>query len=418
LNPSPFYRWYVVGLTLVNQAVSVGILVYSFALFVVPWLEAFSVSRGQIMVAIFLMQLLGGMISPIVGRFLDVYSIRYMVVIGAVCMSTGLLLSSLVDAFWQIILLHTVLLPLGMALCGTLSSQTLVGKWFTTQRGIAIGVSAAGTSLGGFLFPLLTAELITGVDWRTTLQILGVLAFVVLVPLNLIVLRVHPPQTPAADKDSILPQHKLWNTKEILTTRMFWIPIAGLLPINAAFAAVQFNLGAYMTDLGFTQTFAAQLISVGALSMIVGKFIFGGLGDRADHRLLFWSMALCLAFALVLYQNQPGQVELMIAAILQGIATGGVMPMTGNAYAARFGTRSFGRVLGFVNMFTMMGSVGSLLSGWLFDLTQTYDHVFALLLGALVPCAIIIFWLPRVEHDPGLSTTQGRSRRTQGYYHH
>ena len=80
----PFYRWLIVGLTLVNQGISVGILVYSFALFVVPWLETFGVSRGEIMVAIFLMQFLGGLISPVVGRFLDLYSMRWLIIGGAV----------------------------------------------------------------------------------------------------------------------------------------------------------------------------------------------------------------------------------------------------------------------------------------------------------------------------------------------
>ena len=68
--------------------------------------------------------------------------------------------------------------------------------------------------------------------------------------------------------------------------------------------------------------------------------------------------------------------------------------MMGNVYAARFGTLSFGKVLGFVNMFTMMGSFGSLASGWLFDLTGNYDPVFWLLLMLLVPSVTIMFWLP------------------------
>ena len=159
-------------------------MVYSFALFVVPWLETFSVTRGQVMVAIFFAQILSGMLSPLIGRLLDQYSIRNMIVFGSVCITVGLLASSVASEFWQIILIHATFLPLGMALCGTLSSQTLVGKWFTSSRGIAIGISAAGTSIGGFLFPLVTAELIGDFDWRSAMQILGVLAFVVLVPLT------------------------------------------------------------------------------------------------------------------------------------------------------------------------------------------------------------------------------------------
>ena len=51
-----FYGWNVVALTLVNQAVSVGICIYSFALFVVPWLDEFGVSRSEVMFAAVAMQ--------------------------------------------------------------------------------------------------------------------------------------------------------------------------------------------------------------------------------------------------------------------------------------------------------------------------------------------------------------------------
>jgi MFS family permease len=189
----------------------------------------------------------------------------------------------------------------------------------------------------------------------------------VLVPINLIVLRVKPPTPDTANAHSIDPLHRIWCSREVLSTRIFWIPIAGLIPINFAFSAVQFNLGAYVSDLGFTQSFVAQLISIGSISMIIRKFLFGGLTDRVDHRFLFWSMSLFLCAALLLYQGIPDRAELLAAAILQGIASGGIMPMMGNTYASRFGTQSFGRVLGLAYLFTMIASFGSLLAGWLFN---------------------------------------------------
>ena len=96
----------------------------------------------------------------------------------------------------------------------------------------------------------------------------------------------------------------------------------------------------------------------------------------------------------MLYSGAPSRVDLYIAAIMQGVATGGVMPMMGNVYASRFGTMSFGRVLGMVTLFTMLGSSGSLLSGWMFDLTQTYDYVFWFLIVFQIPCVVIMYWLP------------------------
>ena len=392
---SPHYRWLVVALTVLNQAISVGILIYSFALFVVPWLDEFEVSRGQLMIAIFLLQMTVGFASPVLGRWLDTYSIRVLVVAGGVATGLGLFALSQATAFWQIVVIHMTLLPLGMVLCGTLASQTIVSKLFTENRGVAIGVSAAGTSLGGFVFPLITAALIAQFGWQTTLIVLSLSAFLLLVPANLWILRIPPPaprSVRAGDEDHI--DARVWADREILSTRMFWIPVAALMPMNAAFGGVQFNLGAYVSDLGFEQAFAAQLIAITSLGMIGGKFLFGWLGDRVDHRRLYWGMAVSLALAMGLYLGAPDAAELRFAALLQGIATGGVMPMMGIVYSSRFGTLAFGKVLGYVNLFLMMGSFGSILSGWLFDVTGSYDYAFLTFLALVLPCAVAMYWLP------------------------
>ena len=394
MSVPPHYRWLIVFTTLINQAFSVGILIYSFALFVVPWLEEFSVSRGQIMLAIFALQVSVGLVSPLLGRLLDSRSLRWLFIGGVLCTSSGLLLLSQATAFWQVLLIHATLLPIGMVLCGTLASQTLVSKWFTTNRGMAIGLSAMGTSLGGFVFPLVTSSLLAMFAWQGTLMFHAALCLLVLLPLNYLVLSVEPPVRELDTGSDVSLDNRVWTTPEILKTRMFWLPIVGLVPINAAFGGVQFNLGAYVSDLGMTQGFAAQLIAVTAISMIVGKFLFGSLGDRMDHRHLYWLMFMFMSAALLMYMGDPGRSELFVAAALQGMATGGVLPMMGIVYASRFGTLSFGRVVGLVNLFLMTGSFGSILSGWIFDVTGSYDMAFKSFLVCIIPAAIAIYWLP------------------------
>ena len=388
------YRWYIVATTLVNQAVSVGILIYCFALFAVPWLEQYSVSRGTAMLAIFSLQLVAGLSSPLLGRLLDQYPIKNLVIIGATCISTGLLSLSQATHFWQVALCYATLLPIGMVLSGTLASQSLVSKWFSSDRSMALGISAMGTSLGGFILPFVTIWLFDSYDVETTLIVLAILSFAILVPLNLVVLRVQPPAAPEPAENIASLDTKNWTSSAILTTRTFWIPVLGFIPVNAAFGGVQFNLGAYVGDLGFEQQIAAQLISITSISMIAGKFIFGSLGDKVDHRKLYWLMSVSLGLSLFLYQGAPGRIELTLAAALQGLATGGMLPMMGIMYASRFGTLSFGKVLGFVNLFLMIGSFGSLFSGWMFDTMQSYDYAFWTFFALLVPAAIAMRWLP------------------------
>ena len=395
------YRWYIVGLTLVNQALALGIMIYSFALFVVPWLDEYDVSRSTVMFAILAFQIMTGLLSPLIGQLLDQYAMRRLVLLGVVCMGVGLILLSLATKFWQIITVYLLVLPISMLLTGTLASQTMISKWFTSQRSFAIALSAIGTSIGGLLIPLVTAELIERYAWDGALMVLAVGSLVILIPLNFLILRVEPPRQDMTQQASAEPAQRIWTSKEILTSRAFWIPIVSLIPLNAAFGGVQFNLGAYMKDLGYLQAIAAQLISLTAFSMIVGKLFFGAMGDRVDHRVLFWIMAVLQVSALMLYEGSPGLTALMIAAVLQGLSVGGVMPMMGIAYSARFGTLSFGKILGYVNLFMMVGSFGSILSGWIFDLTGSYDSAFWIFGLMVFPGVIATVFLPRVNQVSG-----------------
>ena len=240
----------------------------------------------------------------------------------------------------------------------------------------------------------MTAWLIGEQGWQGAYLVLAMLSLILLVPLNYLVLRHDPPILRLQASATSGVEMKTWTTRQILESWAFWIPVLALIPINAAFGGTQFNLGAYMSDLGYGQAVAAQLIAITSRAMIVGKLVFGSLGDRVDHRKRYWLMACLLLVSMYFYEGSPGRPALFLAASLQGFATGGVMPMMGIMYSSRFGTLSFGRVLGLVNLFLMIGSFGSILSGWIFDLTQSYDAAFQVFALLLLPGTIVMYFLP------------------------
>ena len=406
MSPSPYYRWKIVALTLVNQALTLGIMVYSFALFVVPWLDHFEIARSEVMVAILVFQVTTGLLSPVLGRLMDQFLMRRLVITGAVSMGLGLALLSEANQFWQVILIYSTLLPIGMLLCGTLASQTMISKWFTGDRGLAIGLSAMGTSVGGLIIPMIVIELIASHEWEGTLLILSVASTIILIPLNMIVLKFEPPTANYEPNRAQFLDSRTWTSQEILASKAFWIPVMALIPINAAFGGVQFNLGAYMADLGHDQSLAAKLIAVTSVMMISGKLFFGAMGDRVDHRKLYWIMTVLIVVALLFYEGSPEKLDLVIAAGIQGFATGGVMPMMGIIYSARFGTRSFGKVLGYVNLVIMLGSFGSIFSGWVFDRTHSYDMAFWFFIALILPGMVIMFFLPPLVAEHSRSTTK------------
>ena len=388
------YRWLVLGYTLVIQAVSVGILVYCFALFVVPWLEEFSASRRDVLLAISLLQLSTGIWSPLVGRAMDRMPMRFLVLSGVAMLIAGLLLASAATALWQILAIYATCFALAMALMGTLAAQTLVTKWFDDKRGFAIGISATGTNLGGIVFPWVAAGLLLDIGWRDTFVWLAATALVLAGPASWWVLRREPERSvPGVDNPR---SSQGWTTRGILGTRVFWIPLISIVPLNIAFSAVQFNIGAFAGDLGFGGA-AASLIMTCSVMMVVGKFFFGALGDRFDHRVLYWISAAFMISGLLQLRGQPDYSVTLAAIVCIGLSGGAILPMFALIFGSRFGVASFGRVMGLAMLGVTTGAVGPIIAGWMYDVTGSYDLAFLCSALLCVPGAALMAFLPKPD---------------------
>ncbi|MBX3707789.1 MAG: MFS transporter [Pseudomonadales bacterium] len=387
------YRWLVVGYTLLMQAVTVGVLIYCFALFALPWLEAFDAPRRDVMLAISLLQVGMGLVSPFAGRALDTLPMRGLLCVGTAAFAGGLWLVAHAGAWWQVLLVYALVFPFAMALTGTLASQTLVARWFRHRRGLAIGISAMGTNFGGMVFPFLVAGWLVGIGWRATLEWLALLGVVLILPLGWLVLGRQPTPVEAGHAQAAADL-RVWTAREILGSRLFWIPVIAMLPLNTAFGAVQFNLGAYVQDLGYGPNTAARLIGLCSFSMIVGKLFFGALGDRLDHRYLYWLAAASMSIAMLALLGRPSLALLTVGVVCVGLAGGGILPMMGLIHGARFGLASFGRVMGLVMLTITLSATGPILAGWIFDLTGSYDTAFVLFLGLFAPGVVLMRWLP------------------------
>ena len=404
----------MIALTLVMQSISVGILIYSFALFVVPWIDEFGASRRDVMLAVMCSQLATGALSPFAGRAMDRFALRHLVTIGAASLVVGLALTSFARSITAIVIIFSTLMPIGIVLCGTLASQTLITRTFERKRGMAMGLSAMGTSLGGFLFPPVVEWLIASLGWRGAMQVMAVFAVVAIVPLTWLILpgTAHQQTRPSVPSvTGAAAPAPTWTGRDVLRSPMFWIPVLAFIPLNAGFGAVQFNLGAIAQDLGYGPSSAAILISITSLAMIVGKLVFGTLGDRVDHRYLYWGAATLLTCALLAFQYSPTYDRMLAGLIVLGLAAGASLPLMGVIYASRFGTAAFGRVMGLAQSVFMLGAVGPLFAGWVFDTTGSYDPAFMTLVVLVIPVAIGMYWLPGRRDRV---TTTSREERAPG----
>lgn len=393
---------------LLFQAVVFGIGFFCFTFWVAPWRAEFGSSRGEVMAILVIVQIVMGCAAPFAGRAMDQMSIRALVVGGAVCFAVALALAAHATALWQIGLIYSVLFVAGALLAGPLAAQTLAAKWFFARRGTAIGLSSVGTSLGGFVLPVLVTWLIAAYGWRQANLLLAGLVVVVVVPSVWLVVRNTPhdhgvaPEPDAARPDGAAPVvFPDWTTRAILSERAFWVAVVAFTPMMTAFGAAQQNFAPYTADLGIDARATSYLVSLMAIVMVGGKVFFGAMSDRVDHRFLYWLAVSVLVVSLVLMTRTPAYELLVVISALLGFAAGGFLPLLGAVVGSRFGPAAFGRVMGMLGPFTTVAAIGPWIAGHLRDGSGTYDDAWMLFIGIMVPAALAMaFMTPRPQPQP------------------
>lgn len=394
-----YYGWNVLVVAMLFQAVSFGIGIYCFTFWVEPLVMEFGVGRGRVLLLFVTLQLTLGLLSPFAGRAMDQFNLRGLIIVGALCLAASLALTSLASQLWQIQVLFASLMVAGLLLSGPLAAQTLAARWFDRNRGLALGLSTVGTSIGGFLLPLVFTALLAAVGWRATSLWLSLLVVVTVVPAVWLVVRSSPqaagvaPQPPSTLQNAALPD-QTWSVAQLLRCKTFWLIVCAFLPLAIAFGGAQQNLGPYAADQAIAPQQAAWLVSVLSLCMIFAKVFFGAMADRVDHRWLFLLALFACIAGLLQLEAGMSYAQLLLVAGLLGAAAGGFLPLLATIVSARFGTLAFGRVMGLVGPFTMLAAVGPWLAARVRDQAGSYDPAWPLLMAVLIPAVIAIVFLP------------------------
>src|SRR5215469_11781275 len=183
-----YYGWLIVGIAFVTMAIGVTGRT-AFSLLLPPLIDEFKWDRGLAAGAFSFGFLVSAILSPFVGRVVDISGPRIVIWTGVALMSAGLLLAPFVTSPWQLYA------TLGVAVGGganmmtyTVHSQFLP-YWFVRRRGLAISIAFAGAGVGAvLLLPWLQTIILTE-GWRASCVSMGWLVLLGIAPLTPLVMK-------------------------------------------------------------------------------------------------------------------------------------------------------------------------------------------------------------------------------------
>jgi MFS family permease len=185
-----FYGWYIVAVGILVNIAGTFAFSSTLSIFLKPITEELGVTRGAFSLIRTFEIGVAALIVPMLGPWIDRHGGRGVLVLGVAMESAGLLLSSLVQSFWQFVLVRCSLVIAGEALLGSLVINVTIAQWFVRKRGRAMGIANLGTGIAKFSIPLCAASLFVLIGWRNTWAVFGIVApLLVIVPALIFVRR-------------------------------------------------------------------------------------------------------------------------------------------------------------------------------------------------------------------------------------
>jgi len=136
-------------------------------------------------------------IGFVVGPIYDRGFLRSLLIIGTVLVVLGFMMLSICKTYWQVLLAQGFCVGLGAG-CLFVPSVAILPTYFSRKLGLAVGLAAAGSSMGGIIYPIIFYRLVNQIGFGWSVRVLGFICLAtLLIPIAIIRMRVKPPKARA-----------------------------------------------------------------------------------------------------------------------------------------------------------------------------------------------------------------------------
>jgi len=389
--PGRSSQTYVIATAFLSLLAIVGFTLYGLPFFYDFFIKEFGWSRtvvtsgnalGKILVA--------PLFGFLAGWIIDRYGPRRMLMAGALMTGSALIGLSFMNSLGMFYLFY-VFIALGYVFGGPLPCQVLISRWFTKNRGKAMGIAYLGIGTGGALVPLIAAGLEKNVGWHLALMTLGFLVIVIAIPLSFFLKASPLKQNVEKKTESVV------SIKDILKNRNFYLLAFGSMCSIGAVGGINQHLKLYLRDLSFTQAQAAQIMSLVLFMSLGGRVLMGMLADLIRRKYVMILIYLIVASSIPLLLMPDFSGRIYVFAVIFGIGLGGDYMIIPLMAGDLFGVRTLGRVMGIILVADGMAeSLTPMLVGALYnDVTKSYSLGFTVLICIALSGALIVSFLQK-----------------------
>jgi MFS family permease len=263
----------------------------------------------------------------------------------------------------------------------------------------------------------LAARLISHHDWRTSFQILAVLAAVIMIPVALLVRR--PPALESAEvaaaANTSWPQSGI-SLRQAIRSPQFTTLLLTNFFCCATHSGPIFHTVSYALSCGIPLVAAVSIYSVEGLAGLGGRVAFGFLGDRFGAKRVLVAGLLVQACGALAYFFVRELGAFYAVATLFGFVYAGVMPLYAVLARENFPLRMMGTIIGGTTMAGSLGmATGPVAGGLIYDTLGGYGWLYIGACGmGIGACLMALTFRPYASipaPEPARATGSGEAPR-------
>ncbi|KAJ3566847.1 hypothetical protein NP233_g6743 [Leucocoprinus birnbaumii] len=286
--------------------------------------------------------------------------------------------------YWQFLLCQgfTVGLACGICFGPTLS---VVGHWFKRRRGIALGLTAAGSSMGGTVFPIAARNLIILVGFPWTMRIMAFILLFTLGISNIVLDRRLPPKNVPGG---------LFNFKAFKLPAFSIYCLANTIAFLGIYTVLTF-IDVSAIAVGISPDFSFYLVSLANAGSGVGRIVTGIVADKYGPINIITPMTIGTAIMTFAWPYARTKNSLIAVAIIYGFASSAYVSAFNMPLYSMGVIEDVGRRMGTVMVFAALGAVaGPPISGAINASTGSTKAV-SYYAGSTILLAVILMLITR-----------------------
>lgn len=372
------------------SAISIGVCVNAYGVFITPVSEALKVGRGAVSLHPTLSSLATGLCCPLAAQLMLKIRLKPLCVMGIIIMCSTTFLMS----FSRSVMLFNVLGLIrgaGLTIISMVVLTPAINNWFCKGRSVVTGIAMAMMGLAGAIASPLSAALIERVGYANAYRVLSVIMLALTLPTTLLFVTERPEDvglTPWGEREQNTAETETAGGFKLKYFSILFIAVTAVVFLGSGVTSLAQHISGYATSVGWSASVGAMLLSCIMIGNIVFKLLMGIISEKIGPFISGTVMLLLSMMGLLIILLLPtSSTLLVIGSVMFGAVYSQCAVGTVNLVHRLYGPVQFSKAYAVATMFGYVGGAVSLtLYGYCYDLTGSYGPSIIVSIAVIAIC--------------------------------